>query len=103
MQPESGAGQGHLGVARFVRPYQGLASQVGERSPWGHGCRPSFLKEVGPEALEDGQIWREREKEEGRVGRASDQGAHPTKVGLEYGPLFLLWRQEAVQGVTKGT
>ena len=37
------------------------------------------------------------------MGRASDQGAHPTKVGLEYGPLFLLWRQEAVQGVTKGT
>lgn len=87
-----------------MRPHQGLTSQVGERSPCGHGCRPSFLKEVGPEALEDGQIWREREKEEGRVGRASGQGAHPAKVWrLDYGPLFLPWGQEAVQEVTKGT
>ena len=87
-----------------MRPHQGLTSQVGERSPWGHGCRPSFLKEVGLEALEDGQIWREREKEEGRVGRASGQGAHPAKVWrLDYGPLSLPWVQEAVQEVTKGT
>ena len=93
-----------MGVPRFMRPHQGLASQVEERFPWGHGCRPSFLKEVGPEALEDGQIWGEREKEEGRVGRASGQGAHPAKVWrLEYGPVFLPFGQEAVQGVTKGT
>ena len=41
-----------------------------------------FPKGVGPEAREGGQIWREGEQEEGRVGRAPACGLKAAAPGL---------------------